>query len=197
MIYKYYSAMLNRSLEKNDMLLPINEEDLARLASILEGGESTLLFLWDGMYGEEIEVKEECGNVMISRRGLSGTEARKFPRGTTLCFHVTLSVVKDLVCNYDCCQDEDCPCEQVSEAGMLLPPGRTGVMWQGVAIFDGNTPIKISTEILPTWMTVSYSTRTAILSGTPSAAGSYQVKIAATNCGGRFSTVQSGTVVIT
>jgi hypothetical protein len=197
MIYKPFSAQLVRHLDRTDMYLPLAEGDLARLANLLDGGESTLLVLQDGMNSEEIKVREECGDVIIAERGLGGTEVWKFPRGSTLCFKVTLSVVKDLICNWDCCQEEGCPCEQVSNAGVLLPAGRVGVSWQGVVIFNGTTPIQMLAKTLPSWMTVTYSTRTATLSGTPSAVGTFTVEVAATNCSGSYSTVQSGTVSIT
>jgi hypothetical protein len=106
MILKPFTAILTHSLDKTEYSLPISSGDLDRLKAQLPPGETTLLVLIDDVYTEEIIVGNSGGQIGIVERGVGETVARKFPRGSAVCFVVTVSVVQYLICNYECCPPE-------------------------------------------------------------------------------------------
>jgi hypothetical protein len=90
---------LNRHLEKDSYALPLSEDNETRLLAQFPEGEETLLVIRDGLYSEEIRVLSEGGYIRIAERGVGQTEPRKFPRGSCLCFEVTLSVLREEICS--------------------------------------------------------------------------------------------------
>jgi hypothetical protein len=195
MILKPFSAILIRSLAKDSYDLPLAEGDRARLLAQLPEGESTLLVLRDDIYEEEIEVSNTCGQPLISARGLGESEIRKFPRGSSVCFQVTVSVVQHLVCNYDCC-DGPPPVSALEAVGVIFPTGHIDEAWMGSAIFAGELPMTLAVEGNPSWMQVEAGPNYVRFSGTPTGAGTYTLSIAATNQKGSQLVVQSGEVTV-
>jgi hypothetical protein len=122
------------------------------------------------------------------------TEPRKFPRGSCLCFEVTLSVVREEICHYDCCAEGDCACQVVEAAGMVLPPATAGQPWEGSVIFKGDLPMVMGAGALPAWMQAETGPNYLRLYGTPSGIGVYSIAVAASNCAGSAVVVQNGVV---
>jgi hypothetical protein len=188
MILKPFTAVLVRSLDKESHALPLCEEDRTRLLAQLPPDESALLVLRDDVYTEEIEVENTCGQLVIKARGLGSTEARKFPRGSVLCFEVTVSVVQHLICSYDCCAEEPCPAEPVTVAAFYAEDGQTGRPWTGLAVFSGSTPMQLAVSQLPGWMTAEIGENSIRLTGTPTGLETVQLSVAGTNAAGTVTT---------
>jgi hypothetical protein len=192
MIYKPFNAMLIHSLDKQDTELPISETDKARLLEIVPIGESIPLVLHDDFWSEEILVRNSADVFIVER----GEHPRRFPRGSVLCFEVTVGVVKDLICTHNCCDDEPCPCQPISIAGILLPVGKVGELWQGTAIFQGDLPMALTASGLPPWTTVVAGPNFLSFTGTPTVPlEGGNIAIAGTNCAG--SNVVTATGVLT
>jgi hypothetical protein len=184
MILKPFTAVLVRSLDKESHALPLCEEDRTRLLAQLPPDESALLVLRDDAYTEEIEVENVCGQPIIKERGLGDTEARKFPRGSVLCFEVTVSVVRHLICNYDCCAETPCPAEPAAVEAFHLQDGQVGQPWTGLAVFSGSTPMQRAVSQRPGWMTAETGANFIRLAGTPTGLETVQLSVAGTNAAG-------------
>jgi hypothetical protein len=195
MILKPFSAELVRSLDKDDFSLPVSEAARTRLLSILPPGETTLLTLRDDLYAEEIEVENACGEAVIKRRGLGETEVRKFPRGSGLCFEVTVSVVQHLICSYDCCGDGPCPAAPVTVTTLTLPGGKVGQPWTGLAVFGGSAPMQLAVTELPGWVSAEAGENYIRLTGTPPGAGTFGVAVTGTNETGTTAAAQGNFTV--
>ena len=113
-------------------------------------------------------------------RGQGGTPAHTFPKGSCVKFEVTPPVVKDLVCQTDCCE---AACEPVSSTGATLPAGKVGVTYEGFVVFAGSTPMKISVGPVPSWMSVAIGPNYARLFGRPNVAGISVIAVSASNDG--------------
>jgi hypothetical protein len=181
MLFKPFTAVLNRTLEKDSYALPLSEENETRLLAQLPEGEETLLVIRDGLYSEEIRVVSDSGYIRIAERGVGETEPRKFPRGSCLCFEVTLSVVREEICHYDCCAEGDCACLPAEAAGRVLPPATAGQPWEGSVIFKGDLPMVMGAGALPAWMQAETGPNYLRLYGTPSGIGVYSIAVAASN----------------
>ena len=93
MIYEDYTAILNGVLEKDAFDLPLASGDRDRLLALLPDDETIILVIRDGVWKEEVLVKNECGHVLLAERKM----ARRFPKGACLSFEVTLSVVRAVI----------------------------------------------------------------------------------------------------
>lgn len=182
MILKPVSFVLNGVLEKNDTYLPLSQVDMNRLLAHVPDGEETILTIQDNLYTEWVHVYNDCGTVLLER-GLGGSEPRKFPRGTCVFFEMSLPLVQWLICNYDCCEDDDCDCEAVTLESHTLPAGIVNQLWDGRMAFVGTLPINIKITP-PSWATAEVLNGEVFLTGTPDKAGIYQVGYSATNCRG-------------
>lgn len=195
MILKPFSATLNNTLTSDSGFLPLSENDTNRLLSILPEEEEMLLTITDGLYLEWIKAENQCGTIVIER-GIRGSTPRRFPRGTCVKFDTSLPVVEWLICNHDCCADEECPCTAVANAGIIFPDARIGYPWQGSAVFNGSLPITFGITGMPSWMQAEQGANFIRFHGTPRGAGDFDVGIAATNCSGKYAAVQIATVKV-
>lgn len=191
-----FRATLTAKLEQGALLLPISDADRLDLISQLgeDGNYTYLTIRAENIRSEIVKVTVQCGELVLTR-GQDGTKDLAFPRGSCVLFTLTPAIVKDLICNYDCCEDEECPCVEVTAAGATLPAGTVGASWSGVFVFTGDVPMAIVADV-PTWMTVVQSANYLTLSGTPPIAGTYNVAASATNCSGAIA-IQQGVVTIT
>jgi hypothetical protein len=195
MILFPFTAFLVQSLDKTGAALPLKEDDKARLIDLLPPGETTLLVLRDDVYTEEIEVENTCGDIIIKNRGLNGTTARKFPRGSAVCFEVTVSVVKYLICNYDCCLEGVPAPTPVSITAAYFPNGTVTVDWSGIVIFEGTDPLILAISDLPAWATATVGPNFIKVEGTPTYAEQVTLSVAGTNAAGIVTTqVESFTI---
>jgi hypothetical protein len=187
----YFTVTLNTRLDKADRLLPLTVNDEASLKAAIPDGDYTYLVVRDHTGAEIVKVENTCDTLLVTR-GEDGTEARNFPRGSCVRFEMVPAVVKDLICNYDCCEDE-CPCVAAAPAGISLPGFMVGMPWTGSAVFTGDTPMTIGVTGVPTWATVEVGANFVTFTGLPTVTGTHVISVAATNCDGSIA-IQTGTL---
>lgn len=193
MILKAMSFHLNGKLEAADIYLPLATADMAALTELVPEGEETFLTLaWD-MAKEYVKVKNVSGTILLER-GID-SKGVAFPKGSCLYFENSIPVTKWLICNYECCTGE-CPVDPVGSAGVLLPNAKVGDAWEGSFVFSGDLPMQFGVTGMPDWMTVTYAGNYVKLSGTPAAAGTFSVSVAASNDKGKNIAVAQGTVTV-
>lgn len=189
MILKPFSATLHDVLYADDSFLPLTPRDYARLLAHIPDGDSTILSLRDNLYTEWVYIENQCGT-LVMERGYGGSEARKFPRGTCLFFETSVPVIKWLICNYNCCEGGDCECVEVTHKQTVSPTALVNEEWEGRVTFDGTLPINYDVTGMPDWMSAEYEQDLVRLSGTPTASGTFNVSVAATNCMGNSIVVE-------
>jgi hypothetical protein len=180
MILKPYSAVLTRHIEADDTSLPLSESDANKLRASVPAGERTLLVLRDDTRAEEIEVTNIAGFLTITRRGAGETEAHKFPRGTSLCFEVTVSVVEWLIEHR-----MEGPCDGVRLVSVPELVAKVGVPWRGEFCFEGAQPITFMAVSTAAWLDVDFAGDVFSFFGTPDAPGVVNITFKAHNCEGR------------
>lgn len=195
MIIKPFGATFRAVLEADSGYLPLSNDDNTKLLGLLPEGEEMLLTIQDNLYHEWVKAENQCGTIIITR-GIDGSEPRKFPKGSCIFFETSVPVIKWLICNHNCC-DGPCPCEPVDYAGAVIPAGVVGQPWEGSVLFTGDTPMTFGVDNLPSWMTATNGANYVRLSGTPVAAGTFSLSVAAGNCDGAAVATHSIVVTIT
>ena len=193
MILQAMSFNLNNKLEAADIYLPLATADMAALTALVPEGEETILTLaWD-MVKEYVKVKNESGTILLER-GID-SKAVAFPKGSCLFFENSIPVTKWLICNYECCEGE-CPVDAVAFSGAVLPNGKVGNAWEGSFVFSGDLPIVFGVTGMPDWMTATYAGNYVKLTGTPVAAGTFSISVAASNDRGKNLAVAQDTLTV-
>ena len=183
MILKPIGLTLNDTLEADDTYLPLSVTDNAKLLSYLNNNENSILTLEDNLNKEYIEVTNQCGTVVITKRGID-SEPTRFPKGSCLKFEVSIPVVKWMVCNYDCCSGEcDCIAPELNYSS--FPAGKVGQPYNGYVTLTGTKPMNFSFTGKPTWMSVIQSGTRLDFTGTPNIATTNTISVSATNCMGQ------------
>lgn len=193
MILKPISINLNDVLNADDKYLPLSAADQAKLDALVPDGESILLTISDDVYKEFIQA-DRSGGTFVLTRGID-SDARKFPKGSCVFFEDSVPVIKWLICNYECCSD-DCEVAAVKGEGMILPEGKVNNAWTGTAVFSGELPVQFGVTGLPDWCKAEQAGNYVKLAGTPTASGSYNISVAASNDSGKNLAIQQGTIVI-
>lgn len=181
-----FGAFLNDRMEADSSYLPLCAEATADLLSLLtEADDYIFLSISDDQSYEVVKCRNEGGTLLVER-GIEGTTATLHGFGACVSSvsPLTVAVIKDLVCNYNCCEDGDCECAPVAFNMSFLPYAVQGVEWEGMASFSGNLPMTIGVNGAPDWMGVEVEGNTIRMYGTPAAAGSISFSVAATNCNG-------------
>lgn len=190
-VSEFFDATLISKLEASDVNLPVSETAVADLLSLLSDSESYTYLAIKSDQSYEV-VKAKGGNgVIILERGLEGTTPVTHPFGACVAMvsPLTLAVMKDIICNYECCES-DCPCEPVELVGVYNVPARimVGDTFNAFAVFTGKTPISMGASGAPEWMTITQEGSVLHLTGTvpqPARSEAYvNFSIAAANCGG-------------
>ena len=186
MKYEQFGARLVNRLEAADSYLPLSNEATADLLNLLtESDDYIYLSIGDEKTYEIVKCRAE-GGLLIIERGLEGTSAVLHGYGACVSSvsPLIIAIVKDLICNYSCCEDGDCECEPVAFGMSFLPYAKQGAAWEGMATFSGNTPMNIGVNGAPDWMQVDVEGTTIRFSGTPNVVGPVSFSVAASNCGG-------------
>lgn len=185
MVSEFFSAFTTDRIGDTEIHLPLSDSAKADLLAILEPAESYIYLTLKGESNVETVKAHADGGYIILVRGLEGTKAVNHHYGTcvTSISPTTIAVLKDLVCNYKCCEGE-CECKPVELVGKMLPTATIGVEWEGVAFFNGDLPIHIGVHNAPGWMTITQKGATLHMAGTPTETGIFHFTIAAANCGG-------------
>ena len=181
-----FGARLNDRLDAGDNHLPMAYDATADLLSLLsEEDDYIYLSINDEVSYEVVKCRNEGGTLLIER-GMEGTTDRLHGFGACVSAvsPLHIAVMKDLVCNYNCCEDGDCECTPVAFNMSFLPYAKQGDEWEGMATFSGNLPMTIGVNGAPDWMNVEVEGNTIRMYGTPAAAGTVSFSVAATNCNG-------------
>ena len=181
-----FGCYLTDRLEADASHLPVSQAATADLLALLsEADDYIYLAIADDQSYEVVRCRNEGGTLLLDR-GIEGTTASLHGFGACVSSVSPLfvAVVKDLVCNYNCCEDGDCPCEPVSFAMSFTPYAKQGQTWEGFASFNGNMPMTIGADGAPDWMQIEVEGNTIKMSGTPTTVGAVSFAIAATNCNG-------------
>lgn len=172
LVTEFFSAYTSEKLEATDVYLPLSESAKADLLTLLNrDGAYAFLTLRDEVNIETVKAHLE-GDLIILERGLEGTTAVLHPLGTcvTATSPTIVAVIKDLVCNYQCCEG-GCPVEPVAYDSAYLPAAYVGKEWQGVVRYKGTSPMQLGVANPPSWMTVIQVKNELKLAGTPVEAG--------------------------
>ena len=196
MILKPISLTLSDAMLADDTYFPLTQRDNARLLEMIPDGDEMFLTIRDNLYSEWVRAENQCGTIVV-HRGVDDSQPRKFPRGSCVFFETSLPVIKWLICNYNCCEGEDCDCVGVTLERESLPTGIVNMPWEGRILFDGSFPIHFSIDGMPSWMKAEYEEHIVRLSGTPTGTGTFTVSISATNCAGTANVVKQHKVVVT
>lgn len=189
-----FRTTLNNKFLATDTVLPLTATDAAWLVSLIPDGDYTFLTLREPTGVEIVKVDNMCATLVVTR-AQDGTTARTFPKSSCVSCEITPTVVKDIVCNYDCC-DGPCPCTAVTAAGFTAPGGTVNVPYSATFVFSGDLPMQLAVNgNIPAWMTVTTGVNYVTFTGTPNVVGTVPLSVAATNCGGEIVT-QSATVTI-
>ena len=185
-VTEIFGAVLNQSMEKGETTLPVSNSARADLTALLqEDGSYTFASLKSESTYETVKLSVVAGTLVVER-AQEGTEAVKHPCGTQVCLvsPTTVAAIKALICEYDCCEDEDCKCEPVTVAGSWLPEAHVNVAWSGAIVFSGKAPITLGIADQPEWITATAEGSVLQLSGTPDKTGEFTFSVAASNCNG-------------
>lgn len=183
MILKPITVNLADVLLADDKHLTLTDRDNARLLAHIPDGDETYLTIQDNLYSEWIKATNQCGTIVLER-GIGGSEARKFPKGSCVFFETSVPVIKWLICNHDCCNDGDCKLTPVTFTKATLPTGIVGQPWEGRLQFAGSLPINFEVTGMPAWMSGEQEGDMVRLSGTPDAATVHTISVSATNAQG-------------
>lgn len=189
-----FRTTLNNKMLNTDVVLPLTSADTALLTSLISDGDYTFLTLREPTGVEIIKVENSCSSLTVTR-AQDGTTARTFPKGSCVACEITPAMIKDLICNYNCC-DGECPCNAVTAAGFTAPDGTLNVPYSASFVFSGDVPMTLAVNgNLPAWVTVTTGTNYVTFTGTPNVVGNITLAVSATNCSGELAT-QATTITI-
>ena len=180
-----FQAYLSNPLEAGEIYLPLSHPPYADLLAMLSSnaGNYTFLTIKDDTHLETVKARAEGGYILLER-GQAGTVAVKFGYGAcvTTVSPTIVAVIKDLFCNYSCCNGGTCDCTGVSLAAYDLPDANVGVAWAGFITLSGTVPIEAAVKNAPAWMTITQERNVITLTGTPTTAGAVSLLVEANNC---------------
>lgn len=197
-VTEIFGAALNQSMQKDETTLPVGNAAYADLVALLsKEGDYTYASLKSESTYETVKLSVVAGTLVVER-AQEGTEAVKHPCGTMVCLvsPTTVAAIKALICEYDCCKDDDCPCDAVTLGGIWTPDGTVNHKWTGAVVFSGAQPITISLLDTPSWIEATVEGNVLTMTGTPTEANTYQFTVVAANCNGNSVVGKQVTVVI-
>ena len=198
-VTEIFGAALNQSMEKDETTLPVGNAAYADLVALLkEEGDYTFASLKSESTYETVKLSVVAGTLVVER-AQEGTEAVKHPCGTMVCLvsPTTVAAIKALICEYDCCEDEECPCDSVTVGGAWTPDGVVNRKWTGAVVFSGAQPMTISMLDTPSWIEATIEGNVLTMTGTPTFANIYEFTVVAANCNGNSVVGKQLSVVIT
>ena len=184
---EYFIASLTETLQPTDVHLPIIPAATTDLLGILQEPDSFMFLSLANDIGVETVKAENVDGTILLTRGVAGTVPLVHPCNGTCVRSVdptAIAVMKEIACNFNCCEPDECECEKVSYVGEVLPVGKLNVAWAGSVVFSGTLPILIGVDNVPSWASVEQVGNYIKLYGTPTVTGVYNFSVSATNCNG-------------
>lgn len=192
---EYFATYLTDRLEPEGTDLPICNSAVADLLALMPDEDDYIYLALKGDSHYEVVRAYNAGGTILIERAQEGTTAVLHHYGTCVSAVSPLvaAVMKDLICNYTCCEEE-CPCDPVAFGGASLPDLQEGVAWEGAVVFSGDLPMTIGISNAPGWMEATTSNNIIKLSGTPTSSEAVHFSVAATNCNGTHIVTESLTI---
>lgn len=176
-----WSAQLLAPITAIDTTIFIGAPQLATLGAVLNNGSHTYLTITAPGLGCEIVKATFAYGVVNLERGQDGTAARPWPMGACIEWSLTGAAVSELAFQQACCPAECIP-PSVS-AGATFPDGVAGVAYSHSVVLSGSAPITIASLTLPSWMEAALDAGVIRFTGTPPAAGAFNVGFTLRGCG--------------
>lgn len=98
-----FYGTLTSILEPTDRAIPLDTAHTL-LERLTESGDFTTLLIQDTVGYEVVKAMNFQNNLVIDR-GLSGTQAKRFPVGSCVTFSPSDELLKALACETDCCEN--------------------------------------------------------------------------------------------
>lgn len=175
-----FIADLQAPLAADEVTPSLRPDKYARLCSALSNDTHTYLALEAPTYFEIVKAKCFAG-VITFDRGQDGTSAQPFPMGACVRFIMAGAAVKDLINETLTCPQ---PCTPATiAAGGTAPDGVVGVPYSHRIVISGTPPFQLGAYQIPDWMEITLDAGEIRLTGTPPAAGVYNVAIPLKSCG--------------
>lgn len=194
----FFSAFTTDRLEANDRYLPLSDSAKADLLAALPNPEDYMYLTLKGdVHLETVRVRNDSGTLIIDR-GLEGTEPVLHHAFTCVSAisPTVVATIKDLICNYQCCED-GCECQPATyKGGMEYAGGTVGQRYHASFAFAGSLPMNMQVSGLPSWAEAVQTQNSISVTGTPTQAGNYPFTIAVTNCSGTELVMQQVTITI-
>lgn len=194
-VSEYFDASTTAKIPADAVNLPLSDGAMADLLNLLTDTEDYTYLALKSEQTYEVVKAHKVGSMIVLDRAQEGTRAVLHPMGTCVAAvsPLTLAVMKEIACNYECCQG-DCVCEPVSLVGVFGIPARIHSLTEldGFVAFQGDGPITAGVDGAPDWMTVTQIGNVVRLSGVvPQPDGPNRhneafvsFSVAATNCNG-------------
>lgn len=194
-VSEYFDASTTAKMTADAVNLPLSDSAMADLLGLLTDTDDYTYLALKSEQTYEVVKAHKVGSMVVLDRAQEGTRAVLHPMGTCVAAvsPLTLAVMKDLLCNYECCQG-DCVCEPVSLAGIY---GLSNDVWAGnpleiAVVFSGDLPMTVGVNNVPEWLGVTQENRVIKLTGTvpwPSSPNRFDeafvnFTVAAANCNG-------------
>lgn len=195
----YFAAYTTGRIEATDNYIPLSDAAIADLARLLKDPDSYVYLTIRTELTLETVKASLSANVVVIERGLAGTQRQVHMAGATVCTvsPTMMAVMKDLICNYDCCADGNCQCIPPTLLGTVVNGGKLGQQYLLRMTVGGSQPCTMATpDGLPDWASAVYENGTIVVRGMPTAAGSFPVAFAVTNCNGTQVTALNYNIVI-
>ena len=181
-----FVAFLTKNLPADSKSIPLSTSAAQDLLGLLSQGDYIYLAIaTDSARYEVVKCTNVSGNLVLTR-GIEGTTPQTHASGACVSglSPLIVAVIKDVVCNYDCCATGECDCKPVAFASAALPQALKDAYWEGTVTFSGSTPMRMTVDNAPTWMSASMKQNVVTLYGTPDQTGENSVTVLASNLDG-------------
>lgn len=181
-----FEAITTTAISADDTYLPLSTPAESDLKALLSDDDAYILLAVADCSSYEVVKLTLVADTLTMDRGIGGTCAVAHGCGARVFAPSPLLVatIKDLICNYNCCEDPCCATEPVAIAGRVIPPATIGTEWDAYVVFTGSGTVNAGVNNTPSWMNVEYQNKTLHLYGTPDTAGTFTFSVAGTNCNG-------------
>lgn len=193
-----FEAITTTAITAGDTYLPLSTPAESDLKTLLSDEDSYIFLAVADCSSYEVVKVALVADTLTMTRGQGGTtavahgcSARVFAPSP-----LVVATIKDLICNYNCCEDTSCETEAVKIAGTVVPSATQGEQWNGYVVFTGSGTVNAGVNNIPAWMSVDYENKTLHLSGIPDVAGTFTISVAGTNCNGENVVTDSITVTV-